>query len=82
MLADRNCEYHDRIDKHSKRDGGGDEMKAPTPATNGMLTTFKYLMDNPEAGKIVGAFSICAGIGITIGGYLLYTCSANALKGA
>lgn len=81
MLADRHREYHDRIDKHGKCHSGGDEMKTSSTTTNGMLTTFKYLMDNPEAGKIVGAFSICAGVGITIGGYFLYTCSTAALKG-
>lgn len=82
MLADRHREHHDRADKHSECRSGGDEMKAPSTATNGMLATFKYLMDNPKAGKIVGAFSICAGVGITIGGYFLYSCSTTTSKGA
>ncbi len=81
MFVDQHHQLHDWADKYGKRNGGGERMKTPTPTPNGMLTALQYFMENPDAGKIVSAFGMCAGVGLTLGSYLLYTRSAAALKG-
>lgn len=81
VLANCNCEHHDRHDQLPERPRGGGAMKVPPSPSPNVLTAFQYVMENHAAGKVIGAAGICVGAGIFFGSATLYRYSSAALKG-